>query len=235
MRRLQFLLFDISLLVSISFATMPMAPKYEQLQLEVSEEEFESMPIEDVIQIMKDTNTEGSEWQVMHDNNAVRVDMSYGFIMIQTAASIYGTYKFIRVGEFESDLGVVSVYRHCSRLHPPVLVRLIPGPTIVMSLQLRTVNENTINVEAFYISGSLAWAAHCDIFSDNKALRIRKRILSHLVAIGRASVNTVVNLVLSGTTSVLRGNSLVWQRPRRRAQTRRRPAAAQVDIRHFMR
>ena len=213
-----------------------MSAKYEQLQLDVDEEELVGMSLQEIIRIMEDTDTEGSKWQIVHGNNTARIDTHMGFIMIQNAASVgYGTYKYIKVGEFSADLGLVHVYRHCSLLYPPVLVRSIPGPTIVMSLAVNIVNTDTVNVEAFWISGSLAWAAHCDIIEDNKALRIRNRIRSHLVAIGRCSVNTTINLVLAGSVTVLRGNSAVWPRPRRRAQPRRRPAAAQAGIRRYMR
>jgi hypothetical protein len=213
-----------------------MPAKYEQLQLDVSEEELEGMSLQDVIQIMQDTNTDGANWRVVEGNNTARIDTQFGFIMIQNATIVgHGLYKFIKVGEFQSDLGEVSVWRHCNRLHPPVLIRLIPGPTIVMSLAVNIVNTDTVNVEAFYLSGTLAWAAHCDIIGDNKALRIRNRIRSHLIAIGRCSVNTTINLVLAGSVTVLRGNSAVWPRPRRRAQPRMRPAAAQAGIRRYMR
>ena len=215
---------------------MPMTAKYEQLQLDVCEEELEGMSLQDVIHIMQDTSTEGSKWQVVHDNNAARIDLACGFIMIQSTFSVsMGTYKFIKVGEFQSDLGEVSLYRHCSRLLSPALVRLIPGPTIVMSLVVNIVNTDTVSVEAFWLSGSLAWASHCDIIGDNKVVRVRNRIRSHLIAIGRCSVNTTINLVHSGSVAVLRGNSAVWPRPRRRAQPRRRPAAAQAGIRRYMR
>ena len=215
---------------------MPMTAKYEQLQLDVSEEDLGGMSLQEIIQIMQDTDTSGSNWKVVQDNNTARIDTQFGFIMIQNATIVGGAlYKFFKVGEFQSELGEVSVYRRCSLMHPPVLVRLIPGPTIVMSLVVNIVNTDTVSVEAFWLSGSLAWASHCDIIGDNKVVRVRNRIRSHLIAIGRCSVNTTINLVHSGSVAVLRGNSAVWPRPRRRAQPRRRPAAAQAGIRRYMR
>jgi hypothetical protein len=212
----------------------PAVQKYEQLHLEVHEEELEQMPWEEVIQILKDSDLNSDRWQVLHENNTARIDSGSGFIMCQNACTVgFGTYKYILSGQFETDLGNVMIFRHCSLMHPPVLVREIPGPTMVLNLTVTKLDSDTVTVDAHYLSGSLAWSANCNILEDNKALRLRARILNHLVAIGRASPNTSISLVLANTTKVLRGSSLIWEKPRRGQQPCRRPAGS-LGIRRYM-